>query len=390
MTIRRNFVLSLVATGVALVGSVVPAAGQSPTQGLAPMLDSPATQLSLQDGMITSLEGFELAPGETIIDGPPELKQLAETQMTPLPATDYAQGMAAACSPGCYVPCQPGYYSVVDMLYMQRTGGSGFTRAFGYSFDDYEWEFAPRVTWGRRFDCVDGYEFVFAGLLDWEDTIFGTTQDSVFIAPVLPANIFDAVQRFNNADRQFQSRRASYDSFEFSRTYTGWDVARIMVGLRGIMYDEDYAFGAEDTVTGDSVLLQQNTDNLLIGPQVGLQLFYPLGLRVYTDTTIKGAILLNFAESDTRLNVAAPTAVVLNSSADETELAGMIEIGSKLGINLTDSLSATIGYDFWYLSGLAEAGSQVSRNLSPATGFGINVDDDIFIHGVNAGLQFVY
>jgi len=338
--------------------------------------------------MITSLEGFELAPGETIVDGPPELQRLGETQA--LPASDYAQGMAAACSPGCYVPCEPGYYSVADVLYMQRGGGGGFTRAFGYSFDDYEWEIAPRIKWGRRFDCVDGYEFVFAGLLEWEDTIFGTTQDSVFLAPALPANIFDAVQRFNNADTQFQSRRASYDSFEFNRTYTGWDVARLMVGMRGIMYDEDYAYGATDTATGDSVLLQQNVDNLLVGPQLGLQLFYPLGLRVYTDTTFKGAVFLNFADSDTRLNVAAPNAIVLNASADEAELAGMIEIGSKIGINLTDSLSATVGYDFWYLSGLAEAGTQVPRNLTPATGFGIAVDDDIFIHGVNAGLQFVY
>jgi hypothetical protein len=138
------------------------------------------------------------------------------------------------------------------------------------------------------------------------------------------------------------------------------------------------------------VVLSQSTDNLLIGPQIGLQLFYPLGRRIYSDTTLKGGLYLNFVDSDGSLLTSAPTTAVARGSSDDTEIAGMFEIGTKLGINVTRSISATIGYDVWYLTGVAESSSQLPLNYNLATPFTVNAEDDVFIHGLTAGIQVVY
>jgi hypothetical protein len=343
--------------------------------------------MSLSDGVISSLDGIDLRPGETIVDGPPELQQY-QTQQASQPQVMQGQPSGSGYSAGCYVPCEPGYYLVSETLFMQQTSGDGFTRGFGYFFDDHDFELAPRITFGRRFDCVDGYEFVFAGLLEWDDAIVGTNNAAVFESP--DAILQDAFDLYATAANQTQVRESSFNSFEFNRTYTGWDVARTMIGLRTILYDEEYAYIAGGTDAPGSVALSQSSDNLLIGPQLGLQLIYPVGIRTYTETTLKGGAYLNFVDTDTSLFSPIGAAPLATGAGDEVELAGMLEIGSKIGINLTRSVSAHVGYDLWYMAGIAESASQLPIGFNRATPFTVSADDDVFIHGLTGGVQVVY
>ncbi len=76
----------------------------------------------------------------------------------------------------------------------------------------------------------------------------------------------------------------------------------------------------------------------------------------------------------------------------------MPELGLKVGYQVTNHLTAFVGYDFTYLSNVARPGNQVDLGLNagqlcglpgtrPAFAF---KDTDFWVHGVNFGLEFRY
>jgi hypothetical protein len=294
---------------------------------------------------------------------------------------------------------------------MNRASGT-FTRSNNFGLGDFDWEFGTRATIGRKFDCVDGYEFVFAGLLEWNESAqIGPGATSQFIPNASLLGAFDAFNATNNlglaaslnapagqTTNGFQNRSAQYNSFEFNRTYTGWDVIRVMYGIRSILYNEDYRYtSSADVVTAPgpppvtaarSGALTNEVDNFLIGPQVGLEMYYPLSKRVFVNSRLKGGIYLDIAESQTRLFNQGT--LVLNNSAKDQDLAGMFEISSQIGFHITSELSAFAGYDIWYLTGVATNEGQLPSNFGITQGNGVSINDDVFIQGITAGLRYEY
>ena len=405
MAIRKLSILSLIAAGTVSVFSSQLVA-QTPAPVPAPL--SPGAT----DGMILNSTGIELGPGETIISGPPGLQaygsslgQTGAMGMSGGPVQILDPAAAMACNNDCFMPCDPGYYGIGEFLYMKHGGGS-FSRSNDFSLGDFDWEMGTRITLGRRFDCVDGYEFVYAGLTGWDESSSraGNLIGSQFVPGAGLNN--DAFRAFNNyqagqldnllmtSDVNFtsQSREADFHSLEFNRTYTGWDVIRCMLGLRAIVYNENYTYVSQalidDTVNpafNQIGTLRQSVDNFLIGPQVGLETYYPLSRRVFVNSKLKGGIYLDIVDSQTRLFNGIAADAIAGGNAENEDICAMFESSSQLGMHLTPALSVFAGYDIWYMTGVATIEDQLPVAFGRLQGNSVLADDDVFIHGITFG-----
>lgn len=370
MAIRKFIFLSLVAAGAAQLGVVSSAVAQQagrlqPAPTPEEVLAGSPEQIS--SGLIMSADDFQLGPGETVVSGDPGFGIRSGTN----PATGYPYHDAArpgelygsepvlAPPPGYGLNtdcpgCESIHYVAAEALYFRHDGDGSLRRStlFNVGEDELDYEWAGRLTIGRRFDCVNGYEAIYAGPLKWEDTAPG--------------------ERF----------QADLNSLEFNRTYFGWDVVKALIGIRTMLYDEELING--DFIPAVDDFLTQHTDNFLIGPQIGLELYYPLANRVSIHSKLKGGLLLNFYDSDTRLFFADPDDNI-SVDDDDTEITGFGEIGTMLTYQLTDSITAAAGYELWYLSGVATAYDRaVNLGSSPSA------DEDVLIHGATAGIEIAF
>lgn len=405
MAIRKLFFLSLVAAGAAHLSVASSAVAQQPT---APHPAGSPEDISA--GLIMSADDFMLGPGETIVSGDPELGIRSGLRSAaafphhdagppdaiygdqPLLAPPPGYGAAIDC-PGC----EPGYYLTAEALYFKRSGDEFFTRSDQFALGEMDYEWGGRLTLGRRFDCVNGYEAIYAGPLRWEqDNSFvsagGGINTFIDVAPLDPDLYLSA---FIDAESQRQNFQADLDSLEFNRTYFGWDVVKALIGIRTMLYDEEYNYTSRRNLGGgdfESGRLRQKSENFLIGPQLGLELYYPLANRVFIGSKIKGALLANFFDSETRLtNDKGPGGVfVAGGSDDGIEVAGFGEIGTRLGFRVTDSITASVGYELWYLAGATTAYAQVPENFSLNQGSRVSVDEDVLFHGATAGVEIAF
>ena len=179
MAIRRFLFMSLAVAGAGFAASHS-AMAQVPNPPVPAPLAIGATDGMIMDGMMADGAGIQLAPGETIIDGPPGLQaygsSLGQSGAYGMGGTfqTLEPSAAMACANDCYMPCEPAYYGIAEALFMNRTN-SGFTRRADFAMDDFDWELGARFTLGRRFDCVDGYELVYAGGFHWDNAARGVS-----------------------------------------------------------------------------------------------------------------------------------------------------------------------------------------------------------------------
>lgn len=393
MAIRKRFFLSLAAASAAHLSLVSAAVAQQPTRATSPEEIAAGVPAEFAGGLITSANDFQLAPGEMIVSGDPGLgiesnsahglafdgvvypegihpesihpgamhpEAIAPEMMHGHPPLPYGYEHGSDCP-----SCDSHHYVFAEALYFRHDGDGSLRRSniFNVGEDELDYEWAGRLTIGRRFDCVNGYEASYAGPLEWEDTA--------------PSERWEA----------------KLNSLEFNRNYFGWDVVKAFIGIRTLLYDEELIDNDFDFFPAADDFASQHTDNFLIGPQIGIELYYPLADRVFLSSKVKGAVLANFYESDTRVffsvdpgdPVPLSAADNISVSDDDIELAGFAEIGTGLRYQATECITATVGYELWYLGGVATA---YDRAIN--FGSGLEADEDVIVHGATAGVEFSF
>lgn len=368
--------------------------GSAVAQSLAgaPLPDPAASQIEADSSL-------ELAPGEMLLNPetiPPELRpkfpenaphaSVMEGHGHPHAAMplhgDDLGGWSTSCG-----GCEPGYIGRFDALYMTNDSADGVTLSNDFRLGDFDYEWGGRAMLRRQFDCVNGYELVGTVMPEWEQTRRTVlapigTFDS-FLEPVAPLVAAD-IDTFNDDGNQHTQRyRAEYYSIEANRTYNGWDVANLLFGVRAIDYQEEYRY---DTVDPDGAgLYRQETENILVGVQAGLDLYYPISQRLWSSLRGRGGIFANFADGDTLLQNDGTD--IANNSADDEDISGILEVGAGLRYNVGPALSLHGGYEVWYLHDVATASDQLDGNISAQLGNRLRIDDDVMIHGLNVGAE---
>ena len=281
--------------------------------------------------------------------------------------------------------CNPYQYVSVDYLYIERDGEERFSLSPNFGLGGFDFESGVRVTAGSVPDCVHGMEVSFTGPIDWDISSSLSDPTGNIQTFLVPGNPIPAanLSAFNNSTFQSQTYTADYWSIEASKTLVGWDIAKLLFGTRYVDYDEEYAYFAQNGT--DTGLLRSDVNNQLFGAQVGLDLLYPIACHAYTDFRGRAGAYLNFVEDDVSLSNAG--ANVFANGDDDTEIAGLFEVGTGIRYQLGEALSVRVGTELWYLAGVATAPDQINQVVTPDTGTSVRADDDVLFYGFNLSAQ---
>lgn len=293
--------------------------------------------------------------------------------------------------PGFGVPCFPGcdpfWFARAEAAYFQRKTDP-LQIAPGTPRDEFDYELGGRITVGRYFDCVRGWEASYLGVLNYEQ---GLTRVDPTGAGALPTPFTDApdglgaAALFGGAVQQQLFYDSRLQSFEANLVENGWDLMTVLLGFRYVDLEEQFRFGAL-APNGATAVLDIDTENHLFGVQAGGDLRYPVRWGGLVGTKLKLGGLVNPA--DTRLFVAStPTGALIDNTADDIGVSFLVEAGTFYQVNILPRVAARVGYEFWYLWGLALAPDQTDFVLGPASGSEMDVKGDLYFHGATAGVE---
>lgn len=278
-------------------------------------------------------------------------------------------------------------YGSLEALYMERDGKERFSLSPDYIPGGFDYETAGRVTLGIVPDCVHGYEVSYTGRFLWDtaarvsDPAGNLRSFLVPVAPFVPADL----SAFNDTVvDSAQAYGAKLWSVEANKTFIGWDVAKVLYGVRYTDYDESYAFISQNNA-GEVGLLASTTESRMFGVQAGLDLLYPISRFGYADFRSRIGGLINFAESDFAL-INDGTFLAL-SSDDDTKIAGVIEFGGGVRYYLGQLLSVRLGAELFYYKNVAEVSDQFTNQISLQTGRNTSVRGDFFAAGASVGAE---
>ncbi len=141
------------------------------------------------------------------------------------------------------------------------------------------------------------------------------------------------------------------------------------------------------------------TGNELYGGQLGCDLMlWNRGQRIRVNGIGKAGVFFNQAFQRSNVTTTAPAGspgftpinTTMSQSIQQTSFFG--EIGGNATVDLTNWLSWRIGYNVFWLSGVATPANQLSvATVDPGTGNvatnGINTSGSVLLHGVNTGVE---
>lgn len=297
--------------------------------------------------------------------------------------------VGGGCDNGCFglMPCARNYF-IGDVLYWTRNGGDVVGTDFGGVYN-YDWNFGTQVTMGTRTDPLYGHELVYFGLFELDA---GHTDFS-------PAGAIDA--RFNptgglgygqtyaffDGEEVTQTASSRLHSFQLNRTRLGWDVVQSHLGLRYIWFEDEYQLQSRN-VFGESGRLSLDARNQLIGPEVGVKLFYDVGRRISFSSHWKLGGYLNAYRSSTYLE--NDGVQELSNSDSGTGFSASFDLGVNAHVHLTQRMRLRGGYGILWLWDVASVSGNFPYTLTPSSGTSTNDSESAIFHGANVGLEFYW
>jgi hypothetical protein len=295
----------------------------------------------------------------------------------------------------CGPTCSPYSYGAIDTLYMKHNDLNSFGSPGPFNLRDFDYELGVRVTLGMVPDCHSGYEVSFLGPFQWGSSnqlISATNEIDASLVAGLPIAVA-GLSTFFDADFAAQNLDAELMSFELNRTMIGWDVIKLLYGMRYIQYDEDFLYTSRRTVAGPPGdpgigVLASRAENRMIGGQVGVDMTYPITCRMWSDLRARAGAFANFAEN--RFQLSNNGALQIFNEADTTELAGMIEFGGGLRYYVTNNFHIRGGGELMYVTEVATALEQFGPVMTPGTGRAIDAGDSFFLFGFSLGAELKF
>ena len=267
-----------------------------------------------------------------------------------------------------------------------------------------EFDAGGQFTFGRRiFDCYR-IEGTYIGLHDYEEAAIATNNDPIgggavgnlstllsgFADPVIPG--FDNVSRVSIAlDSTFQSAEVNL-RYWADMPPGPFDVS-YLVGGRYIRIREQFNLATESALPvldgGTLNDAQVNTENDLVGLQIGIQGACLISARWWFDFDLKGGIYNNSTNQATSFITTGEGEVLTGAEDETTAFVGDISLVANW--QMTPNLQFRIGYHAIFIDGVAIASENLAANTDLlVTGPG-RLDDqgEIAYHGPLIGLTWM-
>ena len=276
-------------------------------------------------------------------------------------------------------------YALLDVLYFNREGGEPRTMNLNPA-SEFDGGVGARFTFGRRQDAANGREFTYVGAFDLDDQ--GTATDP--LGRITPRFVPDGtflfagdISGFNNVTTLSEEIETQFHSFEYNRVRWGWDVVKVLFGLRYVLLEDEYSSETQN-LFGDTGSFEIDAINHMIGPQIGAELFYDVGYRWSVSGFGKVGYLLNAFDAD--FEVINNDFAVVDGGDNSTTGTFLLDLGITGHYQLSSSSRFRVGYNLLYFDGVASSEETVPFTLSPfATSDG--GDDDAFFHGLSLGFE---
>lgn len=273
-----------------------------------------------------------------------------------------------------------------EAIYMTQSSNSvRFSDAF--RMDPFDYEGGIRINAQRIFG-VEGRSLTYTGLQEWNETVRANAgDDSLGIVFFNGGLATGSLAPFTNANFQQQYHKGSLHTIEWNTVTWGWDVLNLYWGLRASQYKEEFDFFSS-TSDGQQGRLMMDFRNLIIGPQVGGEVYYDIGKIVSTGVKVKLGATANLLDRDTVL-FSNGNRLIDNNDGDG-KFNWLAELGLFARLRLGQRCFIRGGYDFQYNSDIY----RVSENL-PFNGingnYGLNsISDSQVIHGATLGLEVLW
>jgi hypothetical protein len=266
---------------------------------------------------------------------------------------------------------------------LDRADNNKFTASPDFRMNDFDFQAAPRLTIGTVPDCVHGFEMNFTGQFEWDRGRAVTDPNGNLGTLLRPSDsvISDNLSAFSNATAQSQRITSRLWSIDINSASVGWEISKVLFGLRYIRYDERFTYLSQN-INNEKGSLRGAADNHLWGPQVGIDLLYPICANGYTDFRARGGLFVNFKEFGlVVINDGSTVAAIFNR---DENLAGAVELGGGLRYQLGDMLSVRTRGELWYLS-------RIDNNRSRNIGRRVTSEkDNVLILGISFGAELKY
>ncbi len=278
-------------------------------------------------------------------------------------------------------------YLIVDALYIDRYDGTVAVTNFG-GLNNFEDDlYGARITLGRREDAANGDELVYFGTAKMsQSAVFSDPAGRIFVGGFPgPGDTFGPeTTAFRNAVEQAQKKQTMFQSVEFNKNDWGWDVMRTFVGLRYIYVQDEFAIASRN-LADETGQFELTTQNNLIGPQIGYELFYDVGYRLSCSTIGKFGIYANPNAVKTKLFNAG--AQFLDLSDHNVALGGTIELGLQGQYKLSERSRFRFGYTAFWLGNVAGVSDNIPASITPSTGSDTSDSGEMFFNGLSVGFE---
>jgi hypothetical protein len=166
-------------------------------------------------------------------------------------------------------------------------------------------------------------------------------------------------------------------SAEINLRHPIWERLSVLMGFRCVELHEELS-----STVNDAVYLEDNVDNHLYGGQIGMNVAFVNSCRYSIEGVIKAGVYGN--NSDITMQIRDH--IRLGDTTNHT--AALCEIGLVGIFQVTERLSARLGYQAMWLDGIAIAGDQV-ENLNPLNPKPY-MGGTLFYHGATAGFEYAF
>lgn len=234
---------------------------------------------------------------------------------------------------------------------------------------------------GIHVDDARAWEFGYFGIFDWNAATALTNPNSLAI----PGDLGLASLDYFAADRIALFYESRLHNAEINHIWQG-EYADLLAGFRYLSLDENFILNATDSDTGSSDY-RVRTSNDLYGGQLGARIGGG-GEAWNWSATAKAGVFGNDAFQGQSVADFPPGFFLRPETGRRSSGVAFVgDVNVSLAYQITDALSARIGYNVLFIEGVALAPDQLDFTDVTTSGQSLR-RGGLFAHGANAGLGF--
>jgi hypothetical protein len=324
----------------------------------------------------------------------------------------YPSNDAAPCGPGgqcnnnrwgwwrddCNGNGWPKLYASTEAVFLWRDNRSAVqpvvesisneSTIFNTHSADFDTGIGPRIMLGMRPDACSAWELQYFSALD-----FNGEADVDSIENLAAPGALSQLPGWTDADRMRVDYTSELHNVEINYLHS-WGRLSLLGGFRFVRLSDD--FGLQATAVSPGILsgpssivsneYHVHSENNLYGAQLGGRYRFCCD-RFFGEFTGKAGLFGNDLNQSQFLTDINGGGVVRNFTVYDGTTALVADMNISAGFQLCCDWAVRCGYNLMWIDQVALAADQLNFNLGSTAGTHIEKRGDVFLHGINVGLE---